>query len=181
MIISRITGGTCDGLDTHESGYYRTGFEYASRVGMPHPGPDMAGLTIVDPFARDCDWANHTNDIDESTSAGSHMDALEYLKTFIDGTVDLILFDPPFSPHQAERYGKGMSNIYTQGNYLSQVYFECSRILKTGGGFLKLGYNSNRPQSTLSIKRMWIVHFGGNRNDVIMTLWTKSQSRIDEY
>jgi hypothetical protein len=177
MKISRIqgaTGGEC-GLDTHESKYYKKGFTKATN-GLFQP------LEICDPFARDCHWANHTNDIDPSTSATSHLDALEWLKTFDDGVMDVVLFDPPFSPIQAERrYGKGMSNIYTQGGYLSDVYFESSRILKTGGRFLKLGYNSNRPHSTFELVEMWVTCFGANRNDVIMTLWEKNQSRIDEY
>jgi len=176
MKITHLQGDVCDGLDTHESKYYKRGYTKATN------GLFQAAIEICDPFARDCPWANHTNDIDPSTSATSHLDALEFLKTFEDGVMDVVLFDPPFSPVQAERrYGKGMLNIYTNGGYLSDVYFESSRVLKTGGMFLKLGYNSNRPHPTFDLVEMWITCFGGNRNDVIMTLWRKGQHRIDEY
>ena len=175
MNISRIIGASCDGLETHHSKYYKRGFtKVMSTIG----DVDIPDLKICDPFARDCRWGTHTNDLNPDTLADEHMDALEWLKAFPDDYFNVVLFDPPFSASQAERYGKGMSNIYTQGEYLSDVYFECARILKHGGQFLKLGYNSNRPSPTLDLKEMWVTCFGGNRNDVIMTLWRKNQQKL---
>jgi len=175
MKIHHLQGGSRDGRDTHESRYYRLGFERAASTYPSYKIPKE----ICDPFARNCKWANHTNDIDKKTSAIHHMDALEYLKTFEDGVIDVLLFDPPFSQHQADTKYDGHVNIYTDGAYLSAVYFECSRVLKHGGRFLKLGYNSNRPSPTFVLKEMWVTRFGGNRNDVIMTLWVKDQTTLE--
>lgn len=174
--ITRIQGASCDGLDTHKSKYFKLGLSKATN-GLFKP------IKICDPFARDCEWGDpYTNDINENTKAKHHLDALEFLKAYPAEYFDVVLFDPPFSPIQAERrYECGLENIYTQGGYLSKVYFECARILKVNGKFLKLGYNSNRPHPSLVLKEMWVTCFGGNRNDVIMSLWNKEQTSILDY
>lgn len=173
-IMSMIQGGIQDAMDTHEGEYYRAGFT-AAMDGMTARG------VIVDPFARNCEWGTLTNDIDPDTKAAQHLDAVDFLKTIPDRCADVVLFDPPFSPNQAERYGVGMSNIYTDGKYVSQCMKEIERVLKTGGRLLKLGYNSCRHRPTFRLQRVWLVNFGGNRNDVIMTLWGKSNHTLDEW
>ena len=56
----------------------------------------------VDPFARNKQWATHTNDLNPTTSAQHHMDARAYIRMLVDRGViaDLVNFDPPYSPLQ---------------------------------------------------------------------------------
>ena len=56
----------------------------------------------VDPFARDCRWATHTNDIDPTTQAEHHMDARRFLRMMcLKGVrADLVILDPPYSSRQ---------------------------------------------------------------------------------
>ena len=62
---------------------------------------------IVDPFARDSKFGTITNDLDETMPTTYHMDALDFLKMLPDDTVDMILYDPPYSSRQvAECYKK---------------------------------------------------------------------------
>jgi hypothetical protein len=186
MNFQRIVGGSFDSRETHKSQYYILGF---ARMVSRHFS-DITSLEkfgkhkplIADPFARNCDWATHTNDIDPSTKADSHMDALEWLKTLETQSFDLVLFDPPFSKRQAEeKYEAGHVNIYTDSNYVSKSWGEIARILKPGGRALKLGYNSSRHSPVFELEQGWVVNFGASRNDVIMTLWQKRQTRIDDY
>ena len=61
----------------------------------------------VDPFARNKQWATHTNDLNPETLAEYHLDALEFLEGLAVQKVnaDLVIFDPPYSPRQlAECY-----------------------------------------------------------------------------
>lgn len=56
----------------------------------------------VDLFARNKDWATHTNDLNPATSAKYHMDAEAFadMLSFCGVAADLVLFDPPYSPRQ---------------------------------------------------------------------------------
>ena len=49
----------------------------------------------VDPFANRNKFATITNDLNPEYDTDYHMDALDFLKTFKDNSVDGILYDPP--------------------------------------------------------------------------------------
>lgn len=179
MNFERIQGGSADGINTSQSKYFKYGF----RV-MVNPRPFESFIysnhKIADPFARNCSWGTHTNDIDPSTDAQSHMDALEWLQSLPTGEFSYVLFDPPFSSRQAQKYEAGHVNVYTDPGYVKKCFDEIFRILVINGNVLKLGYNSSRPNG-FDLKRGWIVNFGGNRNDVIMTLLVKSQMSLEAF
>lgn len=54
----------------------------------------------VDPFANKNKIASITNDLNPEYDTDYHMDALEFLKVFEEGSVDGVLYDPPYSPRQ---------------------------------------------------------------------------------
>src|SRR5258707_367987 len=64
--------------------------------------PILSPIISVDPFARNNTWFTHTNDLDPSTLAKHHMDAEAFLHMLhgTQVTVDLGIFDPPYSPRQ---------------------------------------------------------------------------------
>ena len=183
MNFERIIGGSCDGRETHKSQYYIMGFaNMMSRGYSDLQTFDAATDRIADPFARNCTWGTHTNDIDPNTLAESHMDALLWLESLETEYFDYVLFDPPFSANQAKaKYESGHVNIYSDPSYLSKCFKEIARILKPGGRVLKLGYNSSRNSPLFELERGWIVNFGASRNDVIMTLWRKAQARLEAW
>ena len=177
MRFERIQGGSSDGLDTHRSKYFQLG--YRTMIN-PTPFKFLAHHKTADPFARNCSWGTHTNDIDPSTEAQSHMDALEWLQSLPTGEFSYVLFDPPFSSRQAEKYEAGHVNVYTDPGYVKKCFDEIFRVLTYHGLVLRLGYNSSRPNG-FEIKQGWIVNFGGNRNDVIMTILVKNQSTLGDF
>lgn len=63
-----------------------------------------------DPFVNDSPFKDNcllTNDLDENIKASSHVDAIEFLKSITGESVDLMLFDPPYSSRQvSESYRK---------------------------------------------------------------------------
>ena len=173
----RIVGASADSGDTHKSAYFQVGIAHLleDRIAL-YP---ISDYTVADPFARNCQIATHTNDIDPNTKAEDHQDALEWLMRQEDQYFDSVIFDPPFSAIMAERkYPAGHVNIYTVPGYVSKCFEEIVRILKPGGKVLKLGFNSTRHHPLIDLKRGWIVCFGGNRNDVVMTLWQKNQFHL---
>ena len=56
------------------------------------------GKKSIDPFSNSNKIATITNDLDPSVSADYCMDALDFLKMFDDNSIDVVLFDPPYSP-----------------------------------------------------------------------------------
>lgn len=63
---------------------------------------------VVDPFANEGSIAQNlppgttyiSNDLDTQYDTTYHLDALDFLRQFKDGSVDMVLFDPPYSPRQ---------------------------------------------------------------------------------
>ncbi len=136
--------------------------------------------TGIDPFARNCQHAYYTNDINPNTLAKENMDALDYLHSFCDMKVDFIIFDPPFSDRMSKvKYGT--SNMYAgESSKASQCQKIGARLLRTGGYFIKAGYNSNPPASHLELRELCLLACGGNRNDIIFSVWEKTMD-LDEW
>jgi len=107
------------------------------------------------------------------------MDALEWLRS-MDRKFDFIIFDPPFSDRMAkDKYGT--SNLYSaDSNKASECQKLGARMLKQGGYFIKAGYNSNPPASHLELRELCLLACGGNRNDIIFSVWQKTMD-LDEW
>ena len=56
---------------------------------------------ILNPFANISAYGI-TNDIDETIDTDYHMDAIDFLKMYPDNSVDMVLYDPPFSPDRSQ-------------------------------------------------------------------------------
>ena len=132
----------------------------------------------IDPFAGQNSPASITNDLNPDAPTTHHMDALEFLRTFDDESVDGILYDPPYSPRQVKECYENMNgDIQWDGrtNFWSDTKNECSRILKHGGKVICFGWNSmglgkNRG---CEMNRILLVPHGGIHNDTICTVEVK--------
>ena len=101
---------------------------------------------IIDPFANNSRLASVTNDLDPQFDTDYHMDALEFLKMFADGSVDTVLYDPPFSPRQVsecyKKLGQTVNMKTTQASYWSRQKEQIGRIVKKGGIVITCSWNS---------------------------------------
>lgn len=133
-------------------------------------------LCIVDPFANSCKIATITNDLDTQYDTDYHLDALDFLKIFEDNSVDMVLWDPPYSPRQvAECYkelGQTVNMQTTQASYWSKQKAEISRIVKKGGYVLTCSWNSGGVDDKygFQIKKILLIPHGGWHNDTICVL-----------
>lgn len=136
---------------------------------------------IIDPFANQSKLADITNDLDNQYDTDYHMDALDFLKMFDDKSVDMVLYDPPFSPRQvAECYkklGKTVNMQTTQSSYWSRHKKEISRIVKKNGIVITCGWNSGGIGKTngFEIVEILLVPHGGWHNDTIVTVDKKTK------
>lgn len=131
----------------------------------------------VDPFARNSDICQYTNDLNPNTNAKNHMCALEYLKLFSDNSIKGILFDPPYSLRQIKECYDGMGRSLTHHeskHFYSDIRKEISRIVEVGGLIISFGWSSGGIPSygdrVFEIIEILLVPHGGNHNDTICTV-----------
>jgi hypothetical protein len=133
----------------------------------------------IDPFANKNKIATITNDLNTEFDTDYHLDALDFLKTFDDNSVDGVLYDPPYSPRQiSECYnhvGIATTNETTQSSYWSNQKKQIARIVKSGGKVISFGWNSGGigDKYGFNITRILLVPHGGWHNDTICTVEVK--------
>jgi predicted methyltransferase len=133
-------------------------------------------LLSIDPFSNTNKLAKITNDIDPQYGTTFNLDALDFLKTFEDNSVDLILYDPPFSPRQvSESYKKMNMSVNmqtTQASFWGNLKKEMGRIVKSGGIVISCGWTSGGvgKSNGFDILEILLVPHGGNHNDTIIVV-----------
>lgn len=130
----------------------------------------------VDPFARNKRWATYTNDINPATAAEHHMDAEVFCLMLVEQgvSVDLGLFDPPYSPRQiSECYRDANLSATTEDTQNARLYKRVrdalDQIVRPGGIVLSFGWSTNgmgvgRGYELVEIQ---IVAHGGAHNDTL--------------
>lgn len=133
----------------------------------------------IDPFANKNRIAQICNDIDPQYNAHHCLDAIDFLKLHNDGIVDLVLYDPPYSPRQVsecyKNLGKTVNMQTTQASYWGNQKSEIKRIVKVGGYVITFGWNSGGIGKTngFEIVEILLVPHGGWHNDTICTVERK--------
>jgi len=142
---------------------------------------------VIDPFANEASikkvMTNKqkyiSNDLDTIYNTDYHLDALDFLKMFEDNSVDMVLYDPPYSPRQvSECYTslkKTVNMQTTQSSYWGNQKKEIARILVPNGKVITFGWNSGGIGKTkgLEISKLLLVPHGGWHNDTICTVEIK--------
>ena len=140
----------------------------------------MVDGVVIDPFANKNKIATITNDLDEQYDTDYHIDATDFLKIFEDNYVDMVLYDPPYSPRQVsecyKKLGKTVNMQTTQASYWSNQKKEIGRILKPNGIVITCGWNSGGigKKYGMEIQEILLVPHGGWHNDTIVTVEKKT-------
>lgn len=133
----------------------------------------------IDPFANAARLATITNDIDPQYDTDYHMDATDFLTQFSDGSVDLVLYDPPFSSRQVSecyrRLGQSVNMETTQNSYWRKHKEQISRIVRPGGIVFSFGWNSGGIGKKYGFEKLHIrlIAHGGHHNDTIAVVERK--------
>lgn len=144
-------------------------------------GRHIAPGVWVDPFSRNSPFAALcvTNDLNTEFVADYHLESLEFLRQFGDGTVDGVLFDPPYSPRQIsecyKQIGRSVHMQDTQSSFYGDRKREVARIVKRGGKVLCFGWNSGGVGKVhgFEMVEVLLVAHGGAHNDTICTVEVK--------
>ena len=146
-----------------------------------------SGMTIIDPFANEHsikDYLSHcnyiSNDLDPQYNCDYSMEAGEYLATIKDCSVDMVLYDPPYTPRQVKECYTSLERTVTitdtQQSYWANFKQHIARILKPGGICISFGWHSNGIGivNNMDIIEILLVAHGGNKNDTIATVDKKA-------
>ncbi len=136
----------------------------------------LSSKVSVDPFARNKDWATHTNDLNPNTSAQHHMDAEMFLNQLStkETRCDLMLLDPPYSPRQISECYKeagitcGMKETQNAALY-KRIKDAIVPVLQPGATVLSFGWTSSGmgKERGFEIIEIMLVCHGGAHNDTI--------------
>lgn len=139
------------------------------------------GGVIVDPFANDCKIATITNDLNPNFDTTYHLDALDFLKLFENDSVDVVLYDPPYSLRQVKECYEGVgitvTSEHTKASWRAKHLDEIERILKPNGLCLCFGWNTNGvgKKRGFEMIEILVVAHGGSKNDTLCTVERKIQ------
>lgn len=131
----------------------------------------------LDPFSRNSPFSSRcvTNDLNTEFVADYHMEALDFLRQFETGSVDGVLFDPPYSPRQIsecyKQIGRAIHAQDTQSSFYGERKQEVARVVRPGGKVLCFGWNSGGIGKTngFGLVEVLLVPHGGAHNDTICT------------
>ena len=122
-------------------------------------------------------WA--TNDLNPKYKTSFNLEGKEFLKMFDTNGVDLVLYDPPYSPRQLKEcyddVGISLTQKDTQASTWSNYKKEISRITKHSGICISFGWNSGGigKKYGFEIIEILMVTHGGNHNDTICVVERK--------
>lgn len=144
------------------------------------------GDVVVDPFANEFSIKNEinvkkyiSNDLDLEYETDYHLEAQDFMKLFDNETVDVVLFDPPYSGRQVsecyKKLGKTVTMADTNSGYFTKFKEEISRIVKPNGIVITCGWNSNGvgKKYGFEIIEILLVAHGAMHNDTIVTIERK--------
>jgi len=133
-------------------------------------------IISIDPFANKNKLAKITNDLNSEFNTDYNLDALDFLKIFEDESIDMILYDPPYSVRQVSecyrKFGIDVTNETTRSNWWTKHKKEIKRIIKNNGIVISFGWNSGGIGKTnnFEIIEILLVPHGGIHNDTIVVV-----------
>lgn len=136
-------------------------------------------MVVVDPFANESKFGTITNDLNPKFDTNYHLDALDFLKQINDNCVDIVLYDPPYSPRQIKECYDGIGITVTaddtKASWRAKHLDEIQRILKPNGICISFGWNTNGvgKKRGFEIIEILIVPHGGSKNDTLCTVERK--------
>ena len=126
----------------------------------------------IDPFAGNCQLATITNDLNPSTKATYHMDAIDFLKEYKHA--DVVIFDPPYSLRQVKECYEGVGRGFTKADSQNAIRWTKERdIIASNQGYgdyvLSFGWSSScmGKKRGYEITAILLVAHGAGHHDTI--------------
>lgn len=147
---------------------------------------------ILDPFANEQSIKKYfqdkpflkyySNDLDPQYKTDYNLEAQDFMKYYENESVDLVLYDPPYSGRQVsecyKKLGKTVTMSDTNSGYWTKFKDEISRVVKIGGYVISFGWNSNGigKKYGFEIMEILLIAHGGGHYDTIVVVERKVSS-----
>lgn len=120
----------------------------------------------------------HRNDYNPERDADTHVDVIEIAGHFTPNTFDCIVFDPPFSSHQADSSYDGV-----QVAEIGQAMREFDQLLREGGTVIQMGFTTTCMPGELDYTRQEVAIFNtlGRMNDWLGTVDKRMSGDLRTY
>lgn len=138
------------------------------------------GIGWADPFAGENSPAELTNDI-EGRGNKYQMDALEFLASLDDNSLDGVLFDPPYSTEQClRRYTPKQGGTAGRAEYWAKCKDEIARIVRPQGVVMSFCWDTTGigKKRGFEIEEIMILCHGACHNDTLVTIDRKAQHQF---
>lgn len=140
-----------------------------------------AGVT-VDPFARDCDLCDHTNDLNPDTKATHHKKADEFLSEHSE-PMNFVLFDPPYTIRKVKELYQSVGLEFMKYESQNSIRWTTERDIiaakqNAGDMVMSLGYSSvcmGKKRGYEIVEIVLIAH-GPAHNDTICVIERKTST-----
>ena len=100
-------------------------------------------------------------------------DVLQKLKETKTESIDVLLFDPPYSTKMNKLLYHNKGDSIYDNLYYRKLKMEVARVLKPGGVVIKFGWNSTRMNNNFEIEEIILISHGGQRHDTICSIQKK--------
>jgi len=141
----------------------------------------------ADPFSGWNSPAGMTNDLNPKAPTKHHLDARHFLSGIRDGSLEGVIFDPPYSPRQVKEVydsiGIKLAQEDTQATFWSSVKDAAARKVCIGGTAVCCGWNSagfGRSRGFEFVEILLVPH-GGMHNDSIVTAEVRVQESLSSF
>jgi len=143
---------------------------------------------ILDPFANEMSIKKYlnnkyiSNDLDISYNCDYNLDAIDFLNIFENNSIDMVLFDPPYSGRQVvecyKKLNKTVTMNDTNSNFLSKFKNEISRVTQNNAIVITCGWNTNGigKKNGFELIEILLVAHGSSHNDTIITVERKQKN-----
>lgn len=135
------------------------------------------GIT-VDPFARNCELCEFTNDLNPTTKAKSNMFALDFIISL--PKMNFVVFDPPFTLRQVKECYESVGAQFLKEDSQNAIRWSKERNAiaekqNKGDRVMSLGYTSvcMGKKRGYKILEICLVAHGPAHNDTIVTVEEK--------
>jgi hypothetical protein len=132
----------------------------------------------VDPFARNCDLCDVTNDLNPQTSAQFHLKADDFLKA--QDVMNFVLFDPPYTIRKVKELYQSVGLEFMKYESQNSIRWTTERNIiaakqNAGDTVMSLGYSSvcMGKKRGYEILEIGIIAHGPAHSDTLVTIERK--------
>ena len=134
----------------------------------------------IDPFARNSEICELTNDLNTSTKAKYNLKAEDFLRLPEVRGADFVIFDPPYSLRQVKECYENVGIGFTHKDSQNAIRWTLERdiirdLQKPGGIVVSMGWTTTcmGKKRGYAIEEILLVSHGAAHNDTIITVEKK--------